>query len=106
MSVGMIIVWYYAIGAFIIFGLFARTTVDDWVKCNDGFVFSVQASDFHRSHIKDGVVTHYEVGFPSTPPQYIDMNGDDVAEFVDADRVVGEINYHGGIAYDEYQMDV
>lgn len=78
----------------------------DWVKCNDGFVFSVQASDFHRSHIKDGVITHYEVGFPSTPPKYIDMNGDDIAEFVDADYVVGEINYHGGIAYDEYQMDV
>lgn len=78
----------------------------DWVKCNDGFVFSVQASDFHCSHIKDGVITHYEVGFPSTPPKYIDMNGDDVAEFVEADYVVGEINYHGGIAYDEYQMDV
>jgi hypothetical protein len=34
------------------------------------------------------------------------MNGDDVAGFIEADYVVGEINYHGGIAYDEYQMDV
>jgi hypothetical protein len=39
MSVGMIIVWYYAIGAFIIFGLFARTTVEAFKDLSTAALF-------------------------------------------------------------------
>jgi hypothetical protein len=35
----MIIVWYYAIGAFIIFGLFARTTVEAFKDLSTAALF-------------------------------------------------------------------
>ena len=39
MSVGMIIVWYYAIGAFIIFGIFAHITMNEFKDLSTAELF-------------------------------------------------------------------
>lgn len=72
--------------------------LNNWVVCKDGFTFSVQGSSWHYSHPRnDGdSYTHYEVGYPSEEPQYIEMD-DTVAPWVPVDVVLGEINFHGGL---------
>lgn len=80
----------------------------DWICCEDGFFFSVQASEFHQCHPRNslGPWTHFEVGYPSSKPQYIEMK-DTVEGFVSLDQVLSEINFHGGIDFEAYEtMDV
>lgn len=72
--------------------------LNNWVVCKDGFTFSVQASSWHDCHPRvDGTsFTHYEVGYPSEEPQYIEID-DEVASWIAVDLILGEINYHGGL---------
>jgi hypothetical protein len=76
--------------------------IRDWIHCADGYMFSVQASEFHQCHPRKsgGPWSHFEVGYPSEEPTYFEGK---VQGFVPLDNVISEINLHGGIDFEAYE---
>jgi len=81
--------------------------VRDWVKCQDGFEMSVQASESHycRPRGNDGGYTHFEVGFPSAMEPLLSPYAESpekqpktVYGYVPLDIIVQVIDAHGGPA--------